>query len=273
MCSCLGRPREHLNRSIVGSGFTQFHNRFASKMAPSSPPNASCGPDIARPVLVAHLSSHKAATVAKLLRWIWLFRQIHPFAVARPSAAAHQAHGTCRSVSRAPDTPDGLRMASISTRSRAEPRALSSLATGVETRWVPAAGEPRKACQAGAHCLQAWGPDLACPVGGIGRHTWFRSKRESMGVRVPHRAPFPLKMWGNRRADQSCERGRPADQAAPQSVDRHHRRHARAGRHVRQQAHKRCSDRLALSPERRLIAFPRSRSGTPFWSLPTSSGS
>lgn len=44
MCSCLGRPREHLNRSIVGSGFTQFHNRFASKMAPSSPPNARISP-------------------------------------------------------------------------------------------------------------------------------------------------------------------------------------------------------------------------------------
>ena len=32
---------------------------------------------------------------------------------------------------------------------------------------------------------------IRCPVGGIGRHTWFRSKRESMGVRVPHRAPSP----------------------------------------------------------------------------------
>ena len=44
------------------------------------------------------------------------------------------------------------------------------------------------------------GKHRRCPVGGIGRHTWFRSKRESMGVRVPHRAPSSLDVNPRRHA-------------------------------------------------------------------------
>ncbi len=99
----------------------------------------------------------------------------YPRLPRRPRRAS-RSHGTFRGVSRAPNTPDGRRMASISGREA-----------------------PHEACQNACHCSTG-GKHRRCPVGGIGRHTWFRSKRESMGVRVPHRAPSSLDVNPRRHA-------------------------------------------------------------------------
>lgn len=190
MCSCLGRPREHLNRSIVGSGFTQFRSRFASKMAPSSRECRHAARISPRPVLGCTFRATKPKRSPSSSDCP--FRKIHPFAVARPSAAAHQVHGTRRSVSRAQIHPIACAwQAFLPLRARSSAHyhlwrpvsnAMSPSRTGEAMQGLP-----------NWHSLSTGlGQDLACPVGGIGRHTWFRSKRESMGVRVPHRAPLEM---------------------------------------------------------------------------------
>lgn len=100
------------------------------------------------------------------------------------STGASPSHGTLRCVSRAPNTPDGRRMASISG---AVPTARHEGPSQHRRLLASTQGLPK--CPSLFYRLRK---HLRCPVGGIGRHTWFRSKRESMGVRVPHRAPFPL---------------------------------------------------------------------------------